>query len=91
MNIFSMFEGVIQKISVLPGLGFLQSYVTEFHSRKAQLQGRAELYRGYVSTVRSAGTDVAQAARGGRQEEANDDSGIEEEEYDDEDDETFMQ
>ena len=90
MNIFSLVEGVILRLGALPGLGFLQSYVHEIRGKQGRIRQHAELYKGYVSTVRGAGAEVAQAARGSKQEEADDGEDAGEEE-DADDFETFMQ
>jgi hypothetical protein len=90
MKLFSLVESVILKVGGLPGLGFLTSYVTDFHSRKTRIRQRAELYRGYVTSVRDAGGEVAQAARGSKAQEAEEDE--EDIEEEDEDDfESYMQ
>ena len=89
MNIFSIVEPIIQRLSSLPGLGFLHNYVMDFHSRKEQIRGQVQRYQGYVSTVRGAGADVAQAARGSKQEEADDEEDAVEDDIDEE--ESFMQ
>lgn len=84
MKLFSLVESVILKVGGIPGLGFLSSYVTEVHSRKTRMGQQANLYRGYVTSVRDAGGEVVQAARGSSKEGAEDEEDdIEEEDADD--------
>jgi hypothetical protein len=90
MNIFSVAEQVIQRLSGLPGLGFLHRYRMEIGSRHLSVKGRVDRYKGYVSSVRGAGAEVAQAARGSKAEEVDDDSNVVDE-YDEDDDESYMQ
>ena len=92
MKLFSLVESVILKVGGLPGLGFLSSYVTEFHSRKTRIGYQANLYRGYVTSVRDAGGEVAQAARGSKNKEESDQDEEEVDDiYDEDDDESYMQ
>jgi hypothetical protein len=88
MKLVSLVEGIILKLSVIPGLGFLQSYVQELHGRQTQIQQRIGAYRGYVRAARDAGAEVAQVGRGAKDEEPEDEEI--EEEYD-EDDESYLQ
>jgi hypothetical protein len=84
MKLFSLVENVILKLGGLPGLGFLTSYVTDFHGRTTRLKQTRDLYKGYVTSVRDAGGEIAQATRGGKAQEAEEDEeDIEEEEEDD--------
>jgi hypothetical protein len=78
------------KLSVIPGLGFLASYVTEFRGHTTKIQQKVGAYRGYVQAVRGAGADVAEAGRGLKREEAPEDEDEYDEEYD-EDDESYLQ
>ena len=89
MKLVSLVEGVILKLSVIPGFGFLQSYVQELHGRKAVIEQRIGSYKGYVRSARDAGSDVAQAACGSKKEEEPDDEEFAEE-YE-EDDESYLQ
>jgi hypothetical protein len=89
MKIVSLVEGVIIKLSVIPGLGFLASYVTELHGRKTHANQMIQMYSGYVRSAREAAGDVNQAVRGSKRDEDSDEEAIEEE-YDD-DDESYLQ
>ena len=92
MKLFSLVENVFLKLSGVPGLGFLSGYVREFHARKTTLHYKADLYRGYVSSVREAGGDVVQAARGSKNEEESDAcEECVENNYEDDDDESYLQ
>ena len=92
MQIVSFLERLMMKLSALPGLGFLTTYVTDFHSRQGQIQARVTRYKGYVSTVREVGGDVGQAAGGSKKnQEAEDEEYPQDQDYDDEDDESYMQ
>jgi hypothetical protein len=87
MRLPDAFEQIIRKVSVLPGLGFLQNYVREFYSRTGEVTAKARRYQGYVSTARSAGEDVVRATR----KEAEDEDEDEDLEEEEDDFETFMQ
>lgn len=93
MNIFALAESVMKQLSAIPGLSFLGTYVTDFHARKTQIGQTIGDYKGYVRSVREAGGQVVDAARGVRKNE--DDEAEEEDmqedypEYEDDDDETF--
>jgi hypothetical protein len=90
MKFFSLVENVMLKLGVLPGMGFLQRYVTDIRARKTQIGTRIQHYQGYVHAAREAGGGAAEAARSLRnapesdEEESNDD-------YEEEDDESYMQ
>jgi hypothetical protein len=90
MNLFSVVENVMVKLSAIPGLRFLGDYVHDFHSRETKIKQVVSGYQGYVSAARDAGGEVANATRGSKKQEAIDDD---EEEYDEDvdEDETFMQ
>jgi hypothetical protein len=89
MKLVSLVEGLIIKLSVIPGLGFLSSYVTELHGRKTHMNQMVQMYTGYVRTAREAAGDVNQAVRGSQKDEESDEGAIDEE-YDD-DDESYLQ
>ena len=90
MQIFSSLERLMIKLSALPGLGFLASYVSDFHGRTGQIQSRVNRYKGYVSTVREVGGDVGQAAgRSKKNQEVEDEEY--QEEYEEDDDESYLQ
>jgi hypothetical protein len=92
MKLFSLVENVFLKLSGVPGLGFLSGYVTEFHSRKTRLRQTADLYRGYVASVRDAGGEVVQATRGSKKDEESDaDEDEVENNYEEDDDESYLQ
>jgi ribosomal protein L12E/L44/L45/RPP1/RPP2 len=89
MKLVGLFEGVILKLSVIPGLGFLQSYVTELHGRQTVIQQKIGAYKGYVRAAHDAGADVAQVGRGPKKDEEAEEEEFEED-YD-EDDESYLQ
>lgn len=78
------------KLSVIPGLGFLASYVSEFHGHTSKIQQKVGAYRGYVRAVRDAGGEVAEAGRGLKRNETPEDEDDFEDEYE-EDDESYLQ
>lgn len=88
MNLFTVIERVMVRLSAIPGLRFLGDYVHDFHSRETKIQQVVSGYKGYVSAAREAGGEVARAARGSKQEVPED-----EDDYEDDldEDETFMQ
>ena len=90
MRLFSFVETLMVRLSTLPGLGFLSTYVAEYHTRRGKIQHQISAYQGYVRTVRQAGADVAEAGRGAKREEPSDDDEYVEE-YDEDDDESYMQ
>jgi hypothetical protein len=89
MKLVSLVEKVIVRLSVIPGLGFLQSYVQELHGRHTAIEQKIGAYRGYVRAARDAGAEVSQATRGAKKEEEPDDEDFAEE-YE-EDDESYLQ
>ena len=90
MKLGSVFEGLLLKLSVIPGLGFLASYVSEFRGHTTKIQQRVGAYRGYVRAVRDAGGEVAEAGRGLKRDETSEDEDDYEEEYEEED-ESYLQ
>ena len=96
MNLFSIVEGVIIKLSVIPGLRFLHGYVTEIQGRRVQAEQSIQGYVGYVRALRDAGADVKKSVRGPKKdrEEEIDEEEIDDEFVDDEeedDDESYLQ
>jgi hypothetical protein len=90
MKLGSVLEGLMLKLSVIPGLGFLASYVTEFRGRTTVIQQKIGAYKGYVRAARDAGADVAEAGRGLRRNEEPEEEEEVEEDYE-EDDESYLQ
>jgi hypothetical protein len=91
MNLFSVIEKVMLKLSDIPGLRFLGEYVHDFHSRETKIQQAVSGYQGYVRAAREAGGEVANASRGSKKQEAEDDDEEYEDDVDEDEDETFMQ
>jgi hypothetical protein len=91
MNLLSLFENVLVKLSGLPGLQFLGRYVSEYHSRRTQVGQTAARYRSYVQTVRGTASDVKSATRGAKTEQESDQEEEEVEDYNEEDDESYLQ
>jgi hypothetical protein len=92
MNLVTIVENVMVKLSGLPGLHFLGRYVSEYHTRRLKVHETAARYKSYVQTVRGAASDVKGSARGSKPEQDIDQDAEEVEEYiEEEDDESYLQ
>jgi len=92
MKLFSVVEGIMLRLGTLPGLQFLNTYVTEFRGRVGEQRQTVGKYQSYVQTVRGTAADVSQAARGSKNEDESDQDEEEvEDSYDEDDDESYMQ
>jgi hypothetical protein len=94
MKVFSLVEGVIMKLGMIPGLSFLHGYVTQLHGKHTEFYQTIDDYQGYVRSARDAASDVAGAARKSKQDEeieADDDDVTYEDDYEEDDDESYLQ
>ncbi len=58
MSFFHLIEGVFLKLSIIPGLGFLEEYVHELETSNSRRKQQIEKYRGYGRALRESGSDV---------------------------------
>jgi hypothetical protein len=94
MKLFSFVEGIMLRLSVLPGLQFLNTYVTEFRGRVGEKRQVLGKYQGYVQAVRGAAGDVSGAVGGSKKKDdvsESDNDFDKEYEYEEDDDESYMQ
>jgi len=91
MKLFSLVEGIMVRLSGLPGLQFLGRYVSEYHGRRTGAQQTISKYQSYVQTVRGTAKDVKTAARGSKNDEEGDQEEEVEDNYEEDDDESYLQ
>ncbi len=90
MKIFSLVEGIMLRLGTLPGLQFLNTYVSELRGRVGGHRQTIGKYQTYMQSIRGVGADVAQAAGGSKSaEQSEEDEDYEEVEEDD--DESYLQ
>jgi hypothetical protein len=92
MNLLSLVENVMVKLSGLPGLAFLGRYVSEYQGRRTRVQQTISRHKSYVQTVRGTAEEVKKAAGGSKKVEEDDpDEEDVENNYEEDDDESYLQ
>jgi hypothetical protein len=64
MKLFQMVEGLMLRLSAIPGLQYLRTIVDERRSASTRRKQTIGKYRGYVDTLRAASNDVKGYAHG---------------------------